>query len=398
MLSSASDLLVIGSLIEAAVVGASPIFARDGPSPLLPYDSNASQYCTGWVDVTSDISCPTLLDDNYITLEEFRRWNPSITADCGNLVVGKSYCVEAYNEPAPAPLTTTTTTTSSSTTAVTTTSTTTTLKTSTTTTTQPPTTTIPSNGITTPSPAQPFIVSNCDKFYLVKAGDTCDAITQSHGITLAQFLAWNPSAGSACTGLWANAYACVSIIGHEPTIITTIATTTTTAGNGIATPTPIQPNMVANCDSFYKVNSGDTCDVIAAKSGISSAQIISWNPSVGSGCTSLWLDYVSSYSFFFFFFFWFPFLSFFCLSSLYICISIVGHTPTTTTTTKAATTTTKTGNGIATPTPIHSGQTCETIVAKYKITLANFVKWNPAVGGTACTGLWANTYACVAVL
>ncbi|KAK3951455.1 hypothetical protein QBC32DRAFT_371120 [Pseudoneurospora amorphoporcata] len=292
--------------------------------------------------------------------------NPSITADCGNLVVGKSYCVEALNEPAPAPSTTTTTTTSSSTSltsststtistststtttkaAVTTTSTPTTLKTSTTTTiTQPAT--IPSNGITTPSPAQPSIVSNCDKFYLVKAGDTCDVITQSQAAPVC-----GPTPMPACPSSVTNP-------------LFRLAATTTKAGNGIATPTPIQPNMVANCDSFYKVKSGDTCDVIAAKSGISSAQIISSNASVGSGCTQ-----------------------------------------------PAATTTTNTGNGIATPTSIQSGmttscktfhfvssgQTCVTIVAKYKITLANFVKWNPAVGGTACTGLWANTYACVAVL
>jgi hypothetical protein len=90
--------------------------------------------------------------------------------------------------------------------------------------------------------------------------------------------------------------------------------------------------------------------------------------------------------------------------SQYICISIIGHKPTPTTT--------KPGNGITTPTPIQTGmmtrgktfhffqtdENCKAIVAKYKITLADFGKWNPAVGGTSCTGLWANTYACVGVL
>lgn len=239
-------------------------------------------------------------------------------------------------------------------------------------------------------------------------GDTCDIITKAQGITLNQFLAWNPSAGSSCTGLWADAYACVSIIGHEPSV----PATTTTAGNGIATPSPIQPNMVANCDSFYKVKSGDTCDIIASKNSVTSAQIISWNPSVGSGCTTLWLDYVS-----FVFtprFLVSPLLDVvsgccrlqiidkLCFSKQNICVSIIGHTPTTT----------KPGNAISTPVPIqagmttsckafhyvNSGETCEAIAAKYKITLANFVKWNPAVGGTACRGIWAQTYACVAVI
>ena len=37
------------------------------------------------------------------------------------------------------------------------------------------------------------------------------------------------------------------------------ATTTAPAGNGIATPTPIQADMVSNCKSFYLVVAGDQC-------------------------------------------------------------------------------------------------------------------------------------------
>lgn len=158
-------------------------------------------------------------------------------------------------------------------------------------TTAPPTTTKPSNGVDTPSPLQPSVVANCDSFYYVKSGDNCENIAKSNGISTAQFLSWNPSAGSDCTGLWANAYACISIIGHTPT---SAAPTTTTTGNGIATPSPIQDGMVRNCDSFYMVKSGDTCDKISSGNGITSAQLISWNPAVGSNCGSLWLDTVSS--------------------------------------------------------------------------------------------------------
>jgi hypothetical protein len=53
--------------------------------------------------------------------------------------------------------------------------------------------------------------------------------------------------------------------------------------------------MVRNCDSFYMVKSGDTCDKISSAKGITSAQIISWNPAVGSNCGSLWLDTVSCF-------------------------------------------------------------------------------------------------------
>ncbi|OHF01001.1 hypothetical protein CORC01_03829 [Colletotrichum orchidophilum] len=82
------------------------------------------------------------------------------------------------------------------------------------------------------------------------------------------------------------------------------------SANGIATPTPTQPNMVGKRDSFYLVVSGDSCAAIVSKSGISLsqfadpgncatiaqqygvavAQFTSWNPAVGSSYTGLWAN------------------------------------------------------------------------------------------------------------
>ncbi|KAK2043890.1 hypothetical protein LZ31DRAFT_313704 [Colletotrichum somersetense] len=170
-------------------------------------------------------------------------------------------------------------------------------------------------------PTQAHIVKNYNKFYFIQSGKSCSSVASANSITLVQFLEWNPSAGSSCAGLWANAYACVDIIGGA-TATSSPTTTTTTTGNGIATPTPTQPNMIGNYDAFYRVVSGDTCVVIAGKSGISLSQFVQWNPSVGSSCSGLWLD-------------------------AYVCISIIGHAPTPT----------KPGNGVATPTPIQDGMT-----------------------------------------
>ncbi|GAW24990.1 hypothetical protein ANO14919_145880 [Xylariales sp. No.14919] len=52
---------------------------------------------------------------------------------------------------------------------------------------------------------------------------------------------------------------------------TTAPTTTTSLGNGIATPTPYRPSMVSDCDEFHLVNNGDTCTSIASNRGISLA-------------------------------------------------------------------------------------------------------------------------------
>ncbi|KAL2145839.1 hypothetical protein VTI28DRAFT_6136 [Corynascus sepedonium] len=262
MLASTYALVLASGLIPTVAAGrsASVLEARDGPSPSLPYDPNTSSYCTWWADI--------------------RRWNPSLPATS---LYDLDYVDDFVDQldltsSASTTLATTTTILSLSTVAA------------------PATTTKSTNGITTPTPTQATIVDNCDEFYFVVAGDTCDNIVAKHGITLAQFLSWNPSVGSTCSGLWASAYGCVSIVGHTP------IKPTTTKDNGIATPTPIQPNMVNNCDLFYKVKSGDTCATIAA-SGITVEQLTTWNPYVKSDCSLLWLDY-------------------------YICISIVGHTPT----------------------------------------------------------------------
>jgi hypothetical protein len=217
------------------------------------------------------------------------------------------------------------------------------------------------------------MVNNCDAFYFVPPDTSCDAIASAHGISLSQFLAFNPSVGNTCSGLWANVYVCVSIIGHTPTTPTPTTTTPTKPTNGIVTPSPTQPSMVNNCDAFYFLPRDETCDTKARKNSITTAQLLAWNPSVVSTWAGLWAD-------------------------AYACVSIIGHTVTP-------------PNTIQTPVPIQSGmvgncktfhhvledQTCAVITTKYGITETNFIKWNPAVG-TGCKSMWANAYACVAVL
>ncbi|KAL3430401.1 hypothetical protein BDV09DRAFT_189289 [Aspergillus tetrazonus] len=308
-----------------------------------------------------------------------RGYNPSITASCEGLEPGKSYCVEAWGEPAPTKPPTTITT---PTTTTTTTSTNTgnapgptqsgqietcnrwdlypgltlanlarwnpaigsqcqslwvdtylctgvegwTAPTATTTST---TMTAPGNGITTPTPIQPGM-----------SGDTCASIARSAGISLTQFTSWNPGVGSGCSSLWLGYFVCISRVG----VTATITTTTTTTGNGIFTPTPTLPGMVKNCDAFYLVKSGDGCAAIASSKGISLSQLYAWNPNLGSDCSGLWSDYCNKFH------------------------------------------------------KVVSGDQCGMIASKAGATLANFMKWNPGVGGSACPSLWLGYYVCIGVL
>lgn len=69
-------------------------------------------------------------------------------------------------------------------------------------------------------------------------------------------------------------------------VVRTTVTTTVTAQGG-PTPVPAQPGMVGNCKAFYFVRWGDTCDDIASKFGISTGQLVAWNPQARSDCTKL---------------------------------------------------------------------------------------------------------------
>lgn len=54
----------------------------------------------------------------------------------------------------------------------------------------------------------PGIVSNCNRFTLVASGDSCEAIAQRNGITVANFRRWNTEINASCSNLWANALVC----------------------------------------------------------------------------------------------------------------------------------------------------------------------------------------------
>ncbi|KAJ6137781.1 hypothetical protein N7471_004267 [Penicillium samsonianum] len=338
---------------------------RRDETPKFPHDPEATSSCSWWRDNDGSVACKDMPSTWGISMEEFLRWNPSITASCGNFLTDHSYCVEVFGEPDPQPMTTKSSTTAASTTGTSTTVT--------------PTTVTSPNDIATPTPTRPGTVSNCQKFHKVIAGDTCSAILQSAGITLTQLVKNNPGIKSDCSNLLVDYYICISILGVDPTPTTTKPTTPT---NGITTPTPILPGpgMVNNCDAFHLVVNGDRCGNIAHKYGISMAQFTQYNPEMKTDCSNLLVGY-------------------------YVCVSIIGVDPKPTTTTTAA------GNGIATPTPtsagmasncdafyeVKPGDKCGKIARQYGITTEQLSKWNTEIGSN-CSGLRPGYYICVSVV
>ncbi|KAL5360967.1 hypothetical protein BJX96DRAFT_175789 [Aspergillus floccosus] len=227
------------------------------------------------------------------------------------------------------------------------------------------------------------------------SGDTCESFAGAWGLSVSDFQALNP--GVTCPALDPTQSYCVMGTVIDPpgttlttttttmttttkpptttTTMTTKKTTTTTSATG---PTPTMPGIADNCDGFYKISSGDLCDTIAQRHGITVAQLRSWNSEIDAGCSNLWLGY-------------------------YICVHVAG-TPTTSSTT--VTTTTSAGiTGLTPQQPgiietcnkyhlVESGDGCASIATKYGISLANFYHWNPSVG-SSCGALWLGYYVCV---
>lgn len=130
------------------------------------------------------------------------------------------------------------------------------------------------------------MVGNCARFHWVAKGVTCGQITSFQKISMDDFVRWNPTVRSDCTGLQADVNVCVRLIGAMTT--TAKPTTTTSAGNGIQTSQPTQPGMVKNCKRFHYVAEGVLCSQITSFNKITLADFAKWNTGVGSDYRSMW--------------------------------------------------------------------------------------------------------------
>jgi hypothetical protein len=79
-----------------------------------------------------------------------------------------------------------------------------------------------------------------------------------------------------CSNLWLDYYICV----HVPGATTTAPGAPKPTEDPGSGPSPQLPGIVDNCDGFYKVLSGDTCDSITKAHGISTTQFKSWNTGI----------------------------------------------------------------------------------------------------------------------
>ncbi|KAI0882797.1 carbohydrate-binding module family 50 protein [Annulohypoxylon maeteangense] len=159
-------MLAITTIIAALALAANQAFAAPTEISQLVARQGYVANCNKTYSVVSGDTCNAIIGKlgNTFTLEQFYSWNPQVASDCHNLYPGETVCVGL----APA---------------------------------QP----------ACPAPTQPGLVSNCVACYKVVEGDYCYAIAQAKGITVANFLLWNPSVNSACTNLVIGYNYCVGV-------------------------------------------------------------------------------------------------------------------------------------------------------------------------------------------
>ncbi|KAF1941894.1 hypothetical protein EJ02DRAFT_434420 [Clathrospora elynae] len=261
-----------------APVASTTVQPTGTPKPS-PTQDGLNDSCTTFYFAVKDDTCAKIVK-KYGTLyvkygtfsvRDFISWNPAVGDDCSALWAQTYYCAGIPGTTTQAPVTSIASST-----------------------TKPSPT---GNGIATPLPTQPGMVSNCDAFYFVQKEEGCQLIAGKNGISLAQFVTWNTQVGDrACNLIWAEAYVCVSVIGH--TLSKPITTTTTTKptptptpiGCTTAHPEPTQPGSLCSCKQWYFPAGGEYCYDIQQKFKISATQFNAWNPSVGSTCGGLWKD------------------------------------------------------------------------------------------------------------
>jgi hypothetical protein len=196
-----------------------------------------------------------------ISADQFFAWNPAVSKDCGtNFWLGYAYCVGVSSA----------------------------------TTTTPTVTSTPTATPTPPADTHPGQPANCNKWHVVKDGDTCPSVEALYMISADQFFAWNPAVSKDCgTNFWLGYAYCVGISGMTPTTPTTTPTTTTQPSN---MPSPTQDgNAVSNCNAYGQAQDGDWCAAFAERNSVRDVDLYAWNTVLGpngENCgSSFWSGY-----------------------------------------------------------------------------------------------------------
>ncbi|UKZ63163.1 uncharacterized protein TrAtP1_004392 [Trichoderma atroviride] len=219
--------------------------------------------------------------------------------------------------------------------------------------------------------AFPFVKRDCAFSADANDGDTCASLAAAWGITEAQFKSYNPSVKD-CSALRSGSLYCVEWTQSTTTAVTSTSTSKEAATTSKDSPSPTQSGATSKCTKWVQQTGDKFCAEIAAANGVSLADFLKWN-NIKADCSNL-------------------------VAGNYECVAVSG-------TTKAKKPTSSLPGHGAEPGTISSckkfhliksGDSCASIEKHYRITDAQFRKWNTELNGK-CNNLWLNYNVCVGI-
>ncbi|KUM63772.1 hypothetical protein ACN42_g3298 [Penicillium freii] len=230
------------------------------------------------------------------------------------------------------------------------------------------------NGASATGTKDPNAAVGCDYWVNdVQHSDTCDAVVDFFGISLRQFVSWNPSLKYDYCVLVPKWSYCVS--GPAGTASMGGNSTGTTSASSFSfagTAAPTQSGIAKSCTNYHLVQNGDSCNSIQDMyMNFTLSQFYSWNPAISKGCKGL-------------------------VNGDFVCVAAKSSVSASASASSTSAFPTQTG-------VVHdcnkwhyvSGKDdCDSIQAEYDLTPAQFYHLNPATG-SKCSNLWRKTNVCV---
>ncbi|KAK3901351.1 hypothetical protein C8A05DRAFT_44983 [Staphylotrichum tortipilum] len=316
------------------------------------------QTCTTAQTTASD-DCWSISAQHNISFPQFKAFNPSLNSDCTNLRPGAVVCVSSPDGsyvPTPLPGSNSSWTLGEYANSL-----------------------VPAPGIT------PFgTTDQCGGYYQVQPADTCRRISLAAKVSIPLFREVNPSVDTDCTNLVPGLWYCV-----HPTYDWNITAgdddsggPTSTSSTTISAPGPTPTGTTQECYKWHLVVSGDNCALLQNTLGVTTPQLVAWNPDLNADCSNLKLGTA------------------YCIQGPPI--------PSPTTTTTATSTTTSsilppTTSSSSSSSPHHASGSTYTVVAgdwcariweEFNLTEAEFRGLNPGLG--ADCGIQVGERVCVA--
>ncbi|KAK6950779.1 hypothetical protein Daesc_007304 [Daldinia eschscholtzii] len=381
-----------GGKLGDVTITIGPPTPTDDPTTPVPKPTNgkdeSTDRCAKWYTVQDGDYCENVSIRQSISLRDFYFLNPSIDANCTNLLLDIAFCVlpvgdintypgypystsSIYSLTRSAYVTTTPTL---------------------------PTAVVSTTPIS-PLPTAPGTIANCADYVeyipvqsvadqtqqpdvplFTDSINSCDFATTGFGVSLDDFLSWNPSLSSVdpCRLQKGYSYCARNSSSYSIPPITT-------DGSCLNVTEPY-PGTISTCSCFTEILGSDAsvrpCEDIAIDANITTKQLTQWNPWVGSDCDKgIYADLAAA-------------------DTRPVCIgtnSTDSPTETITPTSSSSRPPTQSSSSVApTQTGIAAGCTkyhiavkgdgCWAVANQYGITLDQFYAWNPAAVA-ASTGI-----------